>query len=397
MIVARTITLILAAALTAINGCQPAASQSSDPNTSRATKTERRTAFDRCFSRWKSLLSELRDLDLEYRTGSEREKETIEPRYNQLVAQGEEMQVELIDSAVLAYVESPTANHDLLVFLAGVMNSEMNANRYEAALRLAQLLIDNGVKHSDIFVVAGVAAFHSNQFDLAERHLQRAKEMKALQAIDTMKDTGTQCLEKIPYYSKAWEREERLRNEEAAGGDLPRVVLETTKGEMELELFEDQAPNTVANFIFLVEQGFYDGLDFHRVEAGALAQAGCPNGDGKGGPGYTIPCECPGPERRLHFRGSIAMAHSGRDTGGSQFYISFKPLRHLDGQHTVFGRVVRGLEVLSKLQPRIPRDPLQNQINPHRRHEVPPADKILKARVLRKRNHPYQPKGTPRR
>jgi cyclophilin family peptidyl-prolyl cis-trans isomerase len=166
---------------------------------------------------------------------------------------------------------------------------------------------------------------------------------------------------------------------------------------MELELFEDQTPNAVANFICLVEQGFYDGLDFHRVEAGTLAQAGCPKGDGTGGPGYTIACECLEPGRRLHFRGSVAMAHAGRNTGGSQFYIAYRPLPHLDDQHTVFGRVVRGLDVLSKLQPHIPPDPLQNQINPFPRYEIPPADKILKARVLRKRNHPYQPEVRPRR
>jgi cyclophilin family peptidyl-prolyl cis-trans isomerase len=262
---------------------------------------------------------------------------------------------------------------------------------------LAQLLIDNGVKHPTIYVVAGVAAFRCNQFDLAKKHLTRAKEMKTLQTVEAFRDTGSQCLDSIPYCSKAWVREKRLRNQEAADGDLPRVVLDTTKGEMELELFEDQAPNTVANFVSLVEQGFYDGLDFHRVETGILAQAGCPNGDGTGGPGYTIACECLKPERRVHFRGSVAMAHSGRNTGGSQFYIAYQPLPHRDGQHTVFGRVVRGLEVLAKLQPRIPPDPLQNQINPFRQNEVPPADKILQARVLRKRNHPYQPEGRPRR
>jgi cyclophilin family peptidyl-prolyl cis-trans isomerase len=396
MIVSRTMILLQGAVLLAVIGCQPATSPSI-PNPSEAPQTDRRQTFDHCFSQWKCLLAELHDLDMEYRTGSEHDKETIEPRYVRLVERGEQLQVELLDAAVLAFAESPTTNGDLRVFLSVVLQSEMDAHRYEAALRLAQLLIDQGVRRADIFVVAGVAAFRSNQFDLAEKHLQRAKELKALKTIEAMKDIGTKCLDSIPYYAKAWAREKGLRSKEATGGDMPRVVLYTTKGEVELELFEDQAPNTVANFIYLVEQDFYDGLDFHRVEAGMLAQAGCPKGDGTGGPGYTIPCECLGPERRLHFRGSVAMAHSGRHTGGSQFYIAFKPLQHLDGQHTVFGRVVRGLEVLSKLQTRIPLDPLQNQINPHRQQEVPPADKILKARVLRKRNHSYQPKGRPRR
>jgi len=148
----------------------------------------------------------------------------------------------------------------------------------------------------------------------------------------------------------------------------------------------------VANFIDLVEKGFYNGLTFHRVVARFMAQAGCPKGDGTGGPGYRIRCECYRPEHRLHFRGSLSMAHSGPHTGGSQFYLTFVPTRHLDGKHTVFGRVIRGMDVLAKLQRRVPRDPLEVKINPHRNIRIPPADKIIEAKVLRKRNHPYVPK-----
>jgi len=172
---------------------------------------------------------------------------------------------------------------------------------------------------------------------------------------------------------------------------LPHVVLKTSKGEIELELFENEAPNTVANFISLVEKGFYDGLEFHRVVGEFTAQAGCPKGDGSGGPGYVIPCECYLPEHRNHFRGSLSMAHSGRHTGGSQFHITFLPTGQLDGKHTVFGRVVRGMHVLAKLQRRVPRDPMEVKMNPHRNIIIPPADKILKAKVLRKRNHEYDP------
>jgi cyclophilin family peptidyl-prolyl cis-trans isomerase len=114
-----------------------------------------------------------------------------------------------------------------------------------------------------------------------------------------------------------------------------------------------------------------------------MAQGGDPTGTGTGGPGYTIPCECYRPDFRVHFRGSLSMAHAGRDTGGSQFFLTFRPTRHLDGQHTVFGRVVKGMDVLAKIQRRDPDNP-----------QGPEPDKIVEAKVVRKRSHPYEPKKT---
>jgi cyclophilin family peptidyl-prolyl cis-trans isomerase len=163
--------------------------------------------------------------------------------------------------------------------------------------------------------------------------------------------------------------------------DRPIVLLRTTKGEIVLELFEDEVPNTVANFVSLVEKNYYNGLKFHRVLEGFMAQGGCPKGDGTGGPGYSIACECYGTPKIPHLRGNISMAHAGRDTGGSQFFIMFKEAKFLDGKHTVFGRVVKGLEVLDQIQ----------RIDPDKPNPYAEPDKILEARVLRKRNHPYVP------
>lgn len=112
-------------------------------------------------------------------------------------------------------------------------------------------------------------------------------------------------------------------------------------GEVVLNLFDADAPNTVANFEKLANSGFYNGLTFHRVIPGFVAQGGCPNGTGTGGPGYTINCEI---NPNKHERGTLAMAHAGRNTGGSQFYICYQPQPHLDGQHTVFGKVAKGME-----------------------------------------------------
>lgn len=121
-----------------------------------------------------------------------------------------------------------------------------------------------------------------------------------------------------------------------------QAVIKLTDGnEIVLEMFDKDAPRTVANFEKLANSGFYDGIVFHRVIPGFVAQGGCPSGNGTGGPGYSIDCEI---NPNKHERGSLAMAHRGPNTGGSQFYICFKPQPHLDGVHTVFGKVISGME-----------------------------------------------------
>jgi peptidyl-prolyl cis-trans isomerase B (cyclophilin B) len=135
------------------------------------------------------------------------------------------------------------------------------------------------------------------------------------------------------------------------------ALIETPKGSIRLELFEKEAPKTVANFETLVKKGFYDGLRFHRVVPNFVIQGGCPHSRaannpraGTGGPGYTIPCETKGNPKR-HTRGALSMAHAGPNTGGSQFFITLKETPHLDGVHTVFGRVVEGQDVVDRIAP----------------------------------------------
>lgn len=127
---------------------------------------------------------------------------------------------------------------------------------------------------------------------------------------------------------------------------MKKAIIEMDKGNIVIEMFDKDAPNTVANFEKLANEGFYNGLTFHRVIAGFVAQGGCPNGNGTGGPGYTINCEI---NPNKHERGSLAMAHRGPNTGGSQFYICYEPQPHLDGMHTVFGKVIEGLDVVDKI------------------------------------------------
>lgn len=129
---------------------------------------------------------------------------------------------------------------------------------------------------------------------------------------------------------------------------MKKARIETEKGNIELTLFEEEAPNTVSNFEKLAKSGYYDGLTFHRVIPDFVIQGGCPKGDGTGGPGYNIKCEI---NPHKHGTGALSMAHAGKDTGGSQFFITHSPQPHLDGVHTVFGKVVKGMDVVNAIKP----------------------------------------------
>lgn len=124
--------------------------------------------------------------------------------------------------------------------------------------------------------------------------------------------------------------------------------FETSKGTFDIELFEDKAPKTTENFIKLVEKGFYNGLIFHRVIDGFMIQGGCPKGDGTGGPGYTIPDEFH-PDLRHSGEGILSMANAGPNTGGSQFFITLAKTEWLDGHHAVFGKVIKGMDVVKAI------------------------------------------------
>lgn len=128
---------------------------------------------------------------------------------------------------------------------------------------------------------------------------------------------------------------------------LTKGTIQTAKGMLTFELYDDDSPLTVDNFKKLILKGYYDGLNFHRVIPDFVIQGGCPDGTGAGGPGYSIPCETKG-QKQFHDRGVLSMAHRGPNTGGSQFFICHnrKNTQHLDGVHTCFGKITDGLDII---------------------------------------------------
>jgi cyclophilin family peptidyl-prolyl cis-trans isomerase len=344
--------------------------------------------FNGLFAQWEAILAEIRQLREEYPAADAGRKAEIEKRFADLVEQGDALRPPLIGAAREAFLEDPQAAETAGKLLFDAVVHLSCQDQYDDVLPLADALIEGGFPDKSVHAWAGLAALVTNQLDAAEKHFQAAEQHDVLQAFRLLPPghqlghIGEVHDELVAYYQKEWQKEQKIRAAEAEADDLPRVLLVTNKGEIEVELFENQAPNTVANFVSLVEKGFYSGATFHRVLAGYMAQGGSHDGTGSGGPGYTIADECRRPDHRLHFRGSLSMAKTPQpDSAGSQFFLNFVPTRHLDGDYTVFGRVIRGMEVLAKIQRRNPQRP-----NP------PEADKILQAKVLRKRDHEYVPK-----
>lgn len=333
--------------------------------------------FPTAYTGWKQTLARLYQIQELYKSDPSADKKALQTEYRALMEKAQTDLPAVIEVAEAAYLAAPNKSKELSDFLMANLNGYVVANDYENAARVATMLTDNDYESRELNMVAGIAFFCSNDFEKAGKFLKQAKENAAINA------SGERYLGMVGKYKDLWEKEQALRQAEETAKNLPKVKLTTSKGDIVVVLFENEAPIATANFISLVEKKFYDGLNFHRVIADFMAQGGDPKGDGTGGPGYTIPCECYQENHRLHFRGSLSMAKgSQRDSGGSQFFFTFSPTPHLDGKHTVFGRVVEGMDVLAKLQRTEPGD-----------RSVP--DKIIKATVLSKRPHPYVPVTRP--
>jgi cyclophilin family peptidyl-prolyl cis-trans isomerase len=330
--------------------------------------------YKRLTDEWKTILADLRKLKVQYQTAALADQARIQQEWTDLVEKGNKTVAALEDAATKAYAESPNEDPQLTRFLVKLADDAIGRDDFAAAKRITEGLIEHNCPDKQIYNSAAIAAYVLNEYDNAEKYFKQGKDAGVLS------DLGKELEPTVKEYKELWTKEKAIREAEEKADDLPRVKLTTTKGEIVIELFENEAPETVGNFISLVEKQFYNGLTFHRVLKNFMAQGGDPKGDGSGGPGYHIYCECYKPDYRRHFQGSLSMAHAGRDTGGSQFFLTFKQTPHLNGKHTCFGRVVEGMDVLSKLQRRDPQ-----AANP------PAADTIVKAEVVRKRDHVYQP------
>jgi cyclophilin family peptidyl-prolyl cis-trans isomerase len=358
------------ATATAEDGAQAAAVNRDD--------TTEYNAFADEMVQYKSALKRLRSLKEAYQTASAEEKDEIIAEFTPLVEATTEQQKQLVPLAIAAYQSVDGQNAELRAFLCSMLNwLVVSRENYEEAYDIAKVVFDYPLpdRNGDVlYGYAAFAAFATMNLDDARAWYEIAKERNVISLCDPQGEIGIQhYLENVlPDYEELWAKEKAIREKEEAADNLPRVVLHTTKGDITLELFKNEAPIAVNNFLSLVKSGFYTDVPFHRVLPFFMAQGGDPTGTGAGGPGYYIKCECFAPNARNHFRGSIAMAHAGRNSGGSQFFLDFVPAYFLNQKHTVFGRIIDGMSVLSDIQ----------RIDPEKETDATP-DKIVSAEILR--------------
>ncbi|QDU44046.1 peptidylprolyl isomerase [Symmachiella dynata] len=329
-------------------------------------------SWEKLTQRKKDIVARSQVLIKEFQKADLARKEEIKQEYEKLGEEDRALSKKLVALAPEVIKKDP-GNMDAVNLL---LIEYFQTNRYQQAADVADAALKAEQSDALILNIGGVSHFAINNYKRAKELLTKAQEENQL-----IRDLGGRYLAECDEYQKLWEAEQKIRAAEKKADDLPRVEFDTDKGRIVIELFENEAPNAVANFISLIEKGYYDGIAFHRIIPNFMTQGGDPNtlddnpgNDGQGGPGYTIDCECYVPEARQHFQGSLSMAHAGRNTGGSQFFLTHLPTAHLNGKHTVFGRIIEGIDVNAGMEQ---------------------GDKIKSAKVLRKREHPYKPKTNP--
>ncbi len=334
----------------------------------------------RVFAQWKGILIRMREIQTNYLIAEPDAMADLAEQWDQKIEEGRQLMPSVRSAALAAQKAAPNSDRELTDFLIKMLQDEIRNDNFEVADELSKTLVETNIDEKSISNLAGICAYAVSDFARAQELLEAAESN------GTLKGSGENFLSNLrenPDLADLWAAELKTRQSEEgaeAAKKLPRVRLETTAGDFVIELFENEAPETVGNFISLVDKGYYDSLTFHRVMHAFMAQGGCPDGNGQGGPGYKIYCECVLPNHRNHWRGSVSMAKTAaRNTGGSQFFLNFVPTPHLNGEHTVFGRIVEGIENLSKIKKH---DPAK---------ENEPVTIIIKAEVLNKRDHDYVP------
>ena len=327
----------------------------------------------------KECVAELTVLQAKYHQ-PKADQAAIEKKFNEVQLQARAAS-EKLETAAFAVAMTDPKNAQAREITGAVMAAALKTDDPKRALTLAAMLDKAGAAGEGVLMMAASAAMLTSDLDATEAYLKKAA------AAGVKPEKIAELEQAVAAERPKVDEEMAKRAAEAKADDLPRVKITTSQGDVMVELFENEAPNTVANFVSLVEKGFYNGTPFHRVIGGFMAQGGDPTGTGTSGPGYAIACEVGKPGARKHFLGTLSMAHAGPNTGGSQFFLTFRPTEHLDGKHTVFGRVIDGFDVLPKL--------MRTQDDQGLPVAGAQPDKILKAVVVRKRSHAYEPETLP--
>ena len=341
-----------------------------------------REAYENALGQWKDAMKRASKARFEFNNCERDEADKWRDDYNAAVQEGNLYRDQTVDRAVDLY--ELTQEEDLGILIEFMLKFNLENGRFEKNYNMCKRMLDVEPNSPDLMDLLINCCMKTDRYEEAlELGKQIAENSGATDEI------VAERLELVESFVETWQEEKQLRAAEAESDNLPRVKLETSKGSIVVELFEDQAPLAVNNFVSLVEDGFYDGKTFHRVLAGFMAQTGCPVGNGTGGAGYVFPDEFGLENARKHYRGVLSMANAGPNTQSSQFFITSTAAPFLNGKHTVFGRVLEGIDVVERLN--ITHTKPEKQGEKEKALDGVEPDSIIKATVLRKRDHEYKP------
>ena len=290
-------------------------------------------------------------------------------------------------AAATLYASDPEKYTGVGALLREMLISDGKSDRLDHWLDPAKILVQaKSLADEEVLLNAGYVGLIEGDFDFVKQ------TWGTLEASGKLGPQEATILSEIDEIKESWVKE-LARREEDKSKNNPQVRIQTTKGDIIVELFEDDAPESVKNFIYLVEQGYYTRKPFFFVKEHLLAQTGCEKGDGKGNAGFGVQAEANLPTRRSHFRGSLAMpvgvnndpALGNVSFAGSQFYFAYLPLPPVDDRNAVFGRIISGIEVIGLFKP------VDLTDEEARKDQNLRPDTVIRAQVVRKRDHEYKP------
>lgn len=343
---------------------------------------ELQATYDAKLATWRETIKQVRSVGISYLDAEDASTaKEFRKEWAALRTKGRAEVKEVIAAAADLYAVKPSS--DLSDFLQRVMGKFLDDGQPEKAYRLGQMLLKNDPKNEPMQIAMASAAIKTNRFEEAAQFSEQNGQL-----VTELGLIERELFDLLGDLRAKHQRELELQAAEAKTDDLPRVRFTTTKGDIVVELFENEAPATVANIISLVEAGKYSNMMFHRVIKDFMAQTGEKYKDGQySSVGYTIYDECKEEDARFHFRGSLSMANTGQPNSGNiQFFFCHRSLPHLDGLHTVFGRIVSGMDVFEEIS-------LTHYIGEkgdENAMENPTIDHIISAEVIRKRDHAYE-------
>ncbi|MFM7564152.1 MAG: peptidylprolyl isomerase [Planctomycetota bacterium] len=368
----------------AVSAQEPSAPQANTQGGSEELQAAQRE-YDQAVAELKRLTKQAFLARLSYEAGSRDESEAHQKSWDQALADGERQRIVLEAAALRLAGLSDKLSPELLNLLIQIHKTYIRLGYWHRAEVVAKILRGPLAKDEAFLCRDAIATISKNDFEAAAKFRENYGHL-----VPNLPIEQRELYFALPELIQKYDREKKFLEQDASGEPLPRVVLKTTKGKIEVELFEDQAPDTVANFIYLVEQGFYSEINFHRVIHGFMAQAGgYDTSKMPRDPGYAIYDEYGLNDSREHFQGYLSMANASVPrSASSQFFINFVPTPHLDGKHAVFGRVIDGFEAMEAITRTDYKDEEGQQ------KEIPDVkpDYIISAEVIRKRNHEYAPR-----